>query len=143
VSQTLISLYVSSVVGPYGEHIELPILVSSTCVYPNDILTPRISRNMRILMQIPFSDSFVLLPLKISVVQSNRPCDLKNCVKSIVVWGPGPVVRRCSPQSLSEPTSRRPPTHTSDSVPIDVHPTPTSLQFRVLYTYMCMHLYIL
>jgi hypothetical protein len=32
---------------------------------------------------------------------------------------------------------------TSDSTPIDVHPTPTSLQFRVLYTYVRMHLYIL
>jgi hypothetical protein len=38
---------------------------------------------------------------------------------------------------------RRPPTHTSDSAPIDVHPAPTSLQFRVIYTYMSMHLYIL
>jgi hypothetical protein len=33
--------------------------------------------------------------------------------------------------------SQRPddPTHTSESVPIDVLPSPTSLQFRVLYTY--------
>jgi hypothetical protein len=66
----------------------------------------------------------------------------RTCVKSIVVWGPDPVVRRCSPQSLPEPASRRPPTHTSDSAPIDVHPTPTSLQFRVLYTYVCTHLHI-
>jgi hypothetical protein len=47
------------------------------------------------------------------------------------------------PQSLSDPASRRPPTHTSDSALIDVHPTPTSLQFCVLYTYVCIHLYIL
>jgi hypothetical protein len=63
-----------------------------------------------------------------------------TCFKSSVVWGPGPVVRRWSPQSLPEPVSRRPPTHTSDSVPIDVHPTPTSLQFRVLYTYVRMYM---
>jgi hypothetical protein len=36
-----------------------------------------------------------------------------------------------------------PPNYTSDSDPIDVHPTPTSLQFRVLYSYVCMHLYVL
>jgi hypothetical protein len=46
------------------------------------------------------------------------------------------------PQSLSEPAPRRPPTHTSDSVPIDVHHTPTSFQFRFLHTYMRMHLYV-
>jgi hypothetical protein len=33
-----------------------------------------------------------------------------TCVKSNVVWGPGPVVRRCSPQSLPDPAPRRPPT---------------------------------
>ena len=55
-------------------------------------------------------------------------CNL-TCVKSSVVQGPGPVVWRCS--------------HTSDSAPIDVHPTPTSLQFRVLYTYVRIHLYII
>ncbi len=64
-------------------------------------------------------------------------------VKSSVVRGPGPVVRRCCLQSLPEPAPRRPPTHTSDSDAIDVYPTPTSLQFRVLYTYVRMHLYIL
>jgi hypothetical protein len=67
----------------------------------------------------------------------------RTCVKSSVVWGPVPVVWRCSPQSLPETVSRRPPNHTSDSAPIEVHPTPTSLQFRVLYTHVCMHLYIL
>ncbi len=68
-----------------------------------------------------------LLQFKIYMVQATRLYSLlwRTCVKSSVVWGPGPVVRRCSPQSLTEPVSRRPPTHTSDSAPIDVHPTPT------------------
>ena len=83
---------------------------------------------------------------KVFMVQATRLysliCNL-TYVKSSVVQGPGPVVRRCSPQSLPDPAPRRPPTHTSDSAPIDVHPTPTSLQFRVLYTYVRMHLYIL
>jgi hypothetical protein len=49
-----------------------------------------------------------------------RFCQFRTCVKSSVVWGPGPVVRRCSPKSLSlpDPAPRRPPTHTSDSAPI-------------------------
>ena len=62
-----------------------------------------------------------------------RPKELRTCLKSSVVRGPGPVVRRCSPQSLPDPAPRRPPTRTSYSAPINVHPTPTSLQFRVLY----------
>jgi hypothetical protein len=86
-----------------------------------------------------------LLSFKIFMVQTTRLYNLicRTCVKSSVVWGVGPVVRRFSPQPLPQPVSRRPPTHTSDSVPIDVHPTPTSLQFRVLYTYVRMHPYIL
>jgi hypothetical protein len=77
-----------------------------------------------------------------NVSNIDRVCE-RYTAKSSVVWGPDPVVRRYSPQSLSETVPRRPPTHTSDSPPIDVHPTPTSFQFRVLYTYMCMYLYIL
>ena len=86
-----------------------------------------------------------LLPFKINMVQATRLYNLlcRTCVKSSVVRGPGPVVRRCCPQSLPEPASRRPPTHTSDSAPIDVHPIPTSLQFCVLCTYVCMHIHIL
>jgi hypothetical protein len=38
-----------------------------------------------------------------------RFCQFRTCVKSSVVWGPGPVVRRCSPQSLTDPAPRRPP----------------------------------
>ncbi len=92
-----------------------------------------------------------LLSFKIYMVQSTRLYNLlyHTCFKSSVVRGPGPVVRRWSPQSLPEPVSRRPPTHTSDSALIDVHPTPTSLQFRatptslqfrVLYTYVRMYM---
>jgi hypothetical protein len=86
-----------------------------------------------------------LLTFKIYMVQPTRLYNLlcRTRVKSSVVRGPGPVERRCSPQSLPESAPRRPPTHTSDSVPINVHPTPTSLQFRVLYTYLRIHLYML
>jgi len=40
-----------------------------------------------------------LLPFKIFMVQATRLYNLicGTCVKSSVVWGPGPVVRRCSP----------------------------------------------
>ena len=44
-------------------------------VLANDI--PEESGHFRFL-RAPCLDLFVLLPLKISVVQSNRPCDLKN-----------------------------------------------------------------
>ncbi len=39
--------------------------------------------------------------------------------------------------------ARRPPTRTSDSAPIDIHHTPASLQFRVLYTYVYTPIYYL
>jgi len=83
---------------------------------------------------------------KVFMVQDTRLYSLiynLTCVKSSVVRGSGPVVRRCSPQSLPESEPQRPLPTPPDSAPIHVHHTPTSLQFRVLYTYMCLHLCIL
>jgi len=71
-------------------------------------------------------------------IESQQFCHV-TYVKSSVVWGPDPVVRRCSPKSLTDPASRRPPIHTCYSVPIDVHPTPTSFQFRVVPIYLCVY----
>jgi hypothetical protein len=66
-----------------------------------------------------------------------------TCIKSSVVRRPVPVFRTKRLSSRADPAPRRPPTHTSSGAPIDVHPTPTSLKFRVLYTYVRMYLHIL
>jgi hypothetical protein len=70
-----------------------------------------------------------------------------TCVKSSVVRGPGPVVRRRSPRSLPEPAPRRPPTHTSDSAPTrrpsshSSHPNQFAVSCPIyLYSYAPIHI---
>jgi hypothetical protein len=56
----------------------------------------------------PPLESCDLLTFQIFMVQTTRLYNLicRTCVKSSVVWGPGPVVRRCSPQPLPQSVSR-------------------------------------
>ena len=63
-----------------------------------------------------------------------RFCQFRTCVKCSVVWGHGPVVRRCSPQSLPVPAPRRPPTHTSDRHSVHVHHQCCLPKMTLLYT---------
>jgi len=65
-----------------------------------------------------------------------------TCVKSSVVRGPGPVVRRRSPRSLPEPAPRRPPTP-SDSAPTrrPSHPNQFAVSCPIyLYSYAPIHI---